>query len=312
MQSLYGQVEIPLLFLLLNVVVIVLYFLEHKFEVFRDLVRVNMLLISLYYIIIHALYILWVPYDFSLVDMVNIAAVFVLLLILLYSKKSDKYSPLLWHYFIAFAFLEILTFSKSLMWGEFVSFWLIALVLWVLSLVFTKQIYQRVGLPKKIIRAWGALFLSVFITISLFFVWREDIYSLFLIPLLVMWAWLLSEFHMRFQNYGALSMGIFWYMWAGYGVYSILFWEGEEKLYFYILALLFSWILLFFEKTYHAPKNYDIYFFHILSLLVNLVWVFCFLFFRDISILSLWILLLIESVYLFVSYYTISNTKPLW
>jgi hypothetical protein len=312
MHSLFPQTDLPLLFLLLNSVVIILYFLEHKFEVFKDLVRVNMLLISLYYIVIHALYLFWFPYDFSIVDVINIVAVFFLFFIILSSKKTDKYSVLLWHYCIAFSFLEILTFFKSFMWVGFLSFWFLALLLWTGSLIFTKQIHQRLRFPKKILRAWGVSFLSIFIMIAVFFIWKEDIYSLFLIPLLVFWAWILVEFHNRFQNYWALSMGALGYMWAGYGIYSIVLSQSEEKLYLYILMLLFSWIFLFFEKLSFSPRNYDIYFFHILSLLVNLVWVFCFLFFRDISILSLWILLLIESLYLFVSYYTISNTKKIW
>ena len=312
MQSLYSQADIPLLFLFLNVIVIVLYFLEHRFEVFQDLVRVNMGLISLYYIIVHALYIWWFSYDFSIVDMINIAAVFILLFILLYSKRVSKYFELLGHYFIAFSFLEILVLSKAFMWWGFYSSWILALFLWTWSLILTKQLQQVLGFPKKMLRAWGVFFLSLFVIISIFIIWEESIFSLTLIPLLVFGGWILYEFHEEFQNYWALTMGSVAYMWATYWVYSVLFsWENEKD-YFYALALSISWILLFFEKTLRSFRVYDIYFFHILSLLVNLVWIFCFLFLKDVSILSLWILLLIESLYLFVSYYTISKIKTLW
>lgn len=310
--SFYGELNIPLLFMILNGVVIVLYFLEHKFEVFQDLVRVNMILISLYYIIVHTLYIFWFSYLFSLIDMINIAAVFILLFILLSTKKENKYFELLWNYFIAFSFLEMIVLSKSLFWWGSFSFALLAGSLWVGSLIFTKQVHTRLTFTKKMIRAWGVFFLSVFIILSAFHIGEENIYTLILIPLLVLWGWILYKFHEQFQNYGALAMGSLAYLWSIYGIYGILFPEAFENKYFYVLALLISWGCLFFERIYIKPKRYDIYFFHILSLLVNLVWIFCFLFFMDVSILSVWLLLLIESIYLFVSYYTISNTDAAW
>lgn len=58
LKSIYGEVELSSLFLLLNVVVIGLYFLEHKISIFQDFIRVNLILISLYYIVVHSSFLL--------------------------------------------------------------------------------------------------------------------------------------------------------------------------------------------------------------------------------------------------------------
>ena len=58
LRSFYSELQIPLLFAFLNTVVIALYFLEHKVPVFQSFVRVNLVLISLYYIMIHSKFVL--------------------------------------------------------------------------------------------------------------------------------------------------------------------------------------------------------------------------------------------------------------
>lgn len=312
LKSFYSEANLPLLFIVLNSVVIALYFIEHKFKVFQDFIRVNLVLISLYYILIHSKYLLWFWYEFSLIDFINIVWVFFLFWILLYSKRSWKYFQILSHYFIAFSFLEVATLYQISFSGEILSLWIIASVLWWWFLVFTSIIKNFTHFSKGIIRFWGVIFLSIFTIVSLFHIWNEDGYSLILIPLLCISSYLFYKFHVSFQNYEALTMWAFWFIWALYGLYSILLGESFEKGYLFIFCFFLSAGILFFEWIYKKYPLYDIYFFHSLSLLVNLLWVFYFFYFRDFSILSLWFLLLGESIYLFFSYYTISNAKRLW
>jgi hypothetical protein len=204
------------------------------------------------------------------------------------------------------------TLYKIIFSWEILSLWVIAWIIWWWFLLATSQIQKISHFSKAIIRTWGLIFISIFIITSLFYIWKEDIFSLILIPILCLAAQLLFYFHYKFQNYGAVTMGIFWYMWAIYWVYSVILSETIEKEYLWFLCFLFSGVILFVNKAYKRNFIYDTYFFHTLSLLVNLLWVFYFFYLRDFSILSLWLLLLWESIYLFFSYYTVSKTKTLW
>jgi len=82
----FPNLDISYIFLVLNTFVICLYFLAKKSGLWKDLVIVNLLLISLYYIFIHALYLLWFSDIFWAIDAVNI----VMLILLFYISLHDS------------------------------------------------------------------------------------------------------------------------------------------------------------------------------------------------------------------------------
>jgi len=56
-KAVYGDINASAIFLCLNFIVIILYFIEHRFTLFQDFIRVNLVIISLYYIINHIMYV---------------------------------------------------------------------------------------------------------------------------------------------------------------------------------------------------------------------------------------------------------------
>jgi len=68
----FSNLDISFIFLILNSFVICLYFLVKKSGLWKDLVIVNLLLISLYYIFVHILYLLGFSDIFWVIDALNI------------------------------------------------------------------------------------------------------------------------------------------------------------------------------------------------------------------------------------------------
>lgn len=307
LRSLYGSLSVDIFFLALNTLVLFLYFIEHKFEVFQDFIRVNLILGSLYYIGHHILYLAWFLGDISGIDFVNMLSIFILFCIVFYTPNTKKYKQIISHYFIAFTFLEIGVVLEYIFNTEILLFTITSWILGFLFLLFTDFIRDYTTIKRSYIRQWGVIFLWLFTLMSLYFLSRETIVSFILILLLSGASYILYLFHQRFQNYLALWFSSLALSGVLYGIYNFLMPTLSEKYYMYIIFFSMGIVFLWIDSYMPRKYVYDKYFYHVYSLLVNVLWVFCFFFFTDFSILWVGVLLFVESIYLFISYFTLKK-----
>lgn len=308
----YPTLRPDIFLLVLNLLVVFLYFIEHKFEPFQDFIRVNLILWSLYYIGKHILYISWLHGDIFIIDLLNIIFLFILFFITFYSPRGSKYRPLISHTFIAFSFLEIaVLYTYFFSWG-FLAFWILSWLIGFSLLFFTDAIYVYSTIKKIFIREWGVIFLWIFTIVSFFFLHQDSVLVYILIFSLFVCWYVLVLFHNRFSNYLAILVSSLSLSWALFGLYSLWVPHSFNTKYMYVFFFLLATLFLVIDIYRKKKHIYDEYFYRMYSLLVNIIWIFCFFFFTDVSILSVWIILLIESIYLFFSYYSFSKISSWW
>jgi len=306
-KSFSPDLDIAYIFLVFNIVVVSLYFLPRSTTLWKDLIIVNLVLISLYYIWENIFYLFWFSQNLSFVDIINILLVFLLFSIALFNKQYRDYKNLIEQYFIVFLFLEVAVLYKWIFWWDISSIWIIAGIIGSGLLVFTDEIQELSTISKNTSRTWGIIYstISVIIFSILLYIYGE---SLFIYGL---WVWgislLMILFHKRFCSYVAMSVWALWITAFFHLSYITLFQNAYT--YVFIIYIFMSFFLMYVLRFIKTQYDFDRYFFRIISVLVNLIWVITFLFFNEISILSIWLLLLWESVYLFFIYYSLKKIR---
>jgi len=312
LKVLLWETDIPKILLFFNILVLSLYFFEHKFQLFQDFIRVNTIIVSLYYTLFQLSYLMgWVRW-FSLADMLNIILLFILFFFLLYSSRKKKYIPVISSYLVVLMFLEYCVFLKyffeSLNYGiSILSFFLSVIFLWKPQLF-----HKQFNISNTLVRVWGLVSSYVFIYFSSFLVLSSSPYSFSLILGIFIISIVLYDFHAKFQNYISFFIASLWFLVSWYGIYLLFMPSDLVKDYLFIMFFIIALIFLFVERIYKSSYIYDIYFFRVFSIVVNICWVVSFLLFWESSILSSGILLFGESIYFFFSYYSLRNTHLKW
>ena len=299
----FGEIDIPKILLWINILILTLYFFEHKFELFQDFIRVNTSLVSIYYVIFQIYYLLWLWVIFSFIDIGNIIILFILFVLLLrVSKKRWKeYTPLIYSYILIFIFLEYSVIIQYIFGIVEYGVSILSFIWTVLFLYFTQRVKEYIPVSLELIRIWGLISGYIFLYFSYFLILPPNILQIFYIPAMMVVIYILFLFHKEFQNYISLLIASLWILWVSYSLYRIFF--TWDLIYTFLCIFFFTVSLFFFgiEKIYKPAYVYDVYFFRIFSLIVNISWVISFFLFWDFSILDTAILLLGESIYLFLS-----------
>jgi hypothetical protein len=311
-QSIVWSFHIPIMFLLFNILVLWLFFIEHKFMVFQDFLRINTGIISIYYIFIHIYYILGGSIALWFYDIVNIVLLFVLFYFFLRTERKSQYKYIMQSYVIAFIFLEVLVVLKYFFSFEPTLYSFMSWVFAMIFFVFPQQLNQQFKIHIFLSRIWGIVFsyfFLIFLSISLFDI---NLWVIILCLVSFLISLILLEFHKKFENYVAL-------LWASYGSFIWLLWLflaflNQDFIEHYITIFLYfiSLIYLIFDVVRKKSYVYDSYFFHVFSLLVNLSCLISFFFFIDFSILNTGLFLIAESLYFFYSYFSLRKTFKKW
>ncbi len=301
--EIFWNISLPQIFIFFNILVCTLFLFEKKISLFWDLLRVNTSIISLYYIFFHALYLFWGNIHISLYDLGNIIGVFLLLYLFLYRSSYMSHKKLFYSYAISFFFLESLVFLSLIFWKSLELWMIVSCLFGAIFSFWIDAIKQYLSIPRTITRIFILLFFSfsVFSGIWLIFWWERSLFiSIITVTVASVFLW---WFHYYFQNYLAALGASLWTLGIIYGISSLLLQGDFIYLYSGVIYILFSFFLLVLHKSKYMKYSFDMYFFHTLSLFVNLVWVILFLFFVKSSILLIASLLLIESVYYSLLYY---------
>lgn len=312
LKSFYSNIQLSFVFLFFNIIVVSLYFIEHKFSLFRDFLRVNTLCISAFYIFQNILYLLWMRGFFDIYDGLNIIFLWVLFFFFITASRAKSYLATLYSYLFLFLFFTLLWVFKFLFGeirftGSIFSFFL--------SLLFflnTEKIYSYIWVSKWIIRSWGLLFSWVYLLFYFSLFWNETWEMLFLSFLTLTISVFLLLFHKVFENYISLTAALIAIAGAMLSLYNFFVPTLYELRFMYSICFFVSALYLFIPRFIVTNYVFDRYFFHSFSIVVNIIWVICLLLFGEISILKLSILVAGESLYLFGSYYYFRKDMISW
>lgn len=203
--------------------------------------------------------------------------------------------------FILFYFYYYVFHENLLFWMSFISTFLGIIWFEYLSKI---KLFQK---DKIILKYIGIIFIYLWIIFWIFyqFFW----FSVILFLTLLLQSGYNIFIHKKYTNYISLFLGIF--VWIYLIFYSIIYFNiiDYRSIYFVIFSISFSFIWVI--STYFIPFkiSFDYYIIHIFCHLINIFWVVLFFIFNNFEILYIWILLLLESIYFFLSYHKLNPNK---
>lgn len=302
--ELFWRLQITQLFLFFNIIVCFLFLLEKKVSLFWDLLRVNTSIISLYYIAVHIIYLFWGNIDFSLYDLWNILCIMLLIYLFLFRSSLIIHKKIFYSYALSFVFLESLVLCSFLFERNIALYMMLSCLFWIIFSLLTDDIHKRFSIPITLVRTFSLIFFLLTLSFWIFFIFWAGKYIVLTVSLILISSIFLFGFHYLFQNYIAAFAGSLGILSSVYWCLSLSISSEKIKIYAGAFYIGISFAILFIHRLSYFRYDFDKYFFHVLSFFVNLVWVILFLFFAKTSILTLACILLLESVYFSLLYYS--------
>ncbi len=298
---------------IINCIILVLFlFTNKKLFIIRDFIKVNTVLFSTAYIAIYNFSFFWWNTQFLVIDFINSFFLLALFLVSIsfdiYFFKLKKINSFFVSYFSVFLFF-FLVFNFSLSFSS-LSF-VFAITSFFLSFLFF-YIFPEINIFQKNITPlrYISLILNYISIISSFLFLQFHGFNIYIFFILFV-LWIFNFYvHKRFQNYISF---FFWYSSLLVAIFSSYFhylFFGSQK---YIYFLIFTFILEFFSillTFFIQLKNiYDYIIIYIFSYLIIFFWVVYFFVLNGFDIFTFWVILLLLSFSIFLTYYKINSLK---
>lgn len=310
--SSFDFINFSVFIFIINIVIYILFFVSKFSNISKDFLRINSIIFSIFYIV-NYIYILISDINyFHLVDFINSFLILLIFPTLLYydrkiQKKDYFDTTVLIHFsfyifiFFLFYFYFYLLHQNLIFWISFVStfFW----ILWF-------EILPKMNFLKKdkITLRYIWIFFT-YIWILFWIVYLIFDYSLVILLILLLQTFYNLFIHKKYTNYVSLFLWIMLLFYVFY--YTILHFNiiDYRSTNFLILGLFLSffWIILtYIIKTKHI---FDYYIIHLFCHILNIITLIIFFMFNNFELINIWILLLLESVYFFLSYIKLNPPK---
>jgi len=327
------------LILFLNFIIILFFFISHKADIFKDFIKINTILFSLYYIFLYLYIFISGINVLVFVDIINTIFIFSFFITtfyfnykdwnktnkLLYTKKNIDNSLVL--YFFIYSFIVFSFYFRIILTDYFnfinINFSLIFVYVWLSLNILIYYFLQKIIFfrnSKYILRALSFLFLYISMIFStIFFIKNSnkilltDFIGIFntisLFFILLYWIIFNFEIHKKYQNYISLIFSVFSFVFIlNFILYKniLLFWW---KIFNLVLILNFtiSYFIVIFTYLYKEKYSFDYFFLHFCAYLVNILWISYYLYFWNIELLNIWIILLLDSILIFLSYFKLKK-----
>jgi len=305
--------------LFINILVLLAFFLTGKFFIFRDFIKINTIIFSIYYVFIYLFNFVTQNLGFFVLDIINSIFILIFFILTFYNdknilKKKQIDNSLLFYFFL-YVFLFLIYIVRV-----FISKQYFALNL--LSIIFYSSLFLNIFMyfylskveffkeNKVFIRVISFLFwyiASIFAMIY-FINYSLDFKILGCLIYLIVFNFFV---HKKFENYISFFISNVLTSFIIYFLYYKVFYIGDDGLIFIILSLFISLEAILLTYFYKFKYSFDYYFFHVYSYIVNIVSIIIYLILFKIDLFTLWIIFFIESIYIFLSYYRLKQIKNL-
>jgi len=307
----YWYTNFSYFILFLNIVVLLLFFITNKFLLFRDFIKINTIIFSLYYIIVFVISLFFHPIFLWKIDTLNTILVFSFFILTFYNdknllnnKKSDL--ALTWNFFI-YSFLFLIYYLKNYIWNIALSIEVVSIFLFSFIYFFITKINffkNNVKLLKvisilisyiSIFSAFYLLSINEYVFISLLNIFYIAIFNVFI--------------HYKYQNY--ISFLIF-FLWIIYIVFYFYF----KNLYLLDSWFIFLWLwlglsleLIIYTYFYNLKYKQDYYFIHIISYLISFFTIVYYFYHFSFDLLVLGIILFVIALIALLSYFKLNKIE---
>jgi len=304
-------ITIEIFILIVNVIVLILFTVWNKLFIFRDLVKINTIFFSIYYVIFFIIHIFISKFNFEFITFFNSFLVFTSFFINIYVYKKTQLnnddSNILFYYFSFYSFIFISYYLNVIIWNLFLCFTIVSFFISVIIyFYFVRIIYLKDELVKLRTISLIFLYLSTLLSIfySIFYWFHFIIISIMLYSIVINY-----RVHYLFENYTSFLFSIF-------NIIFIIYFFIFNDLFFYndwlLLLILGLWLsieVVIFTYFYKMKYLYDNHFLHFFSYLNSFFIVIYYFFYFRFDFFNLWIILLILSIYIFSSFYKLKSLK---
>lgn len=308
----YFSLSFQYFILLVNIFVGILFFTNERFYIFRDLIKISTILSSLYFIGFYIITFTQPTVLYTWIDFINSLLILGFFILNIYFDKKflKKHESDTWLTIYFFLYLYL-----------FISFYLF-LSLSSLSFIFSLT---------------GALFtFFLFYYVPLFSLFKKNTIPLRYLSLFTSytslffsWSYLYTEFnfvvffifiglsifnmyiHMKFQNYVSFTAGILWTLSAlyiGYFQFFFVILNGYSSLLFLSFLVIVGCVITSYSIKFYHKMDYIIL--YICWFGWHFYGLFYYFYAAWFDILTFWIILFLESVIVFATYYKINLLFP--
>ena len=295
-----------------NLLIALLFFITKKLFIFRDFIKINTILFSLYYIFSYVYFFLTNDTPFSQIDLLNSFLIFFFFIISIYFDKKILKKEVSDTWLISYFFLYGFLFSSFYFYQAFpntsfiFSVNLFFLSMFIFHFITKLSFFTNSNLVLKYI--W-LIFNYFSIVFAIYFTLNYSL-NLIIFFVLIYSIWFNFSVHRSFENYICLFFSswtlvfIIYYLFFNYiSLYDI------KEIVFLSLSISFSFCIILISYISKLKYFYENYFYHVFSYLLNFISVVYFFFTAWFDIFVFWVILIFESIFVFLSYYKLKNIK---
>jgi hypothetical protein len=289
--------------LLANIFVFIFFHFFRNMHFSKDFLRINQIIFSFIYLVSYAVIFFTNDNFFEPIDFFNSILIIGSFFMSVHFDKNLRSDT----FFIANFFLYVygvIIFYLSFLFTDIPFFESIIHIMLSIIIIWYSRYATVPTLYKVTLRAFWVVLWYIWMLVWLYYliyIWLQSIVYFF-IALACISNFL---FHKAYQNYISLFFSIITFSFL---LFIPSFWN-IDWLYNYIFILFFSYFLIFYTYFFKQKFIFENYFIHFLSYIYNFIWILFFLLFYSPSILQLAILMFIEFIYLFMSYYKLTVNK---
>ncbi len=311
--------------LFLNIIILILFFITSKAELFRDFIKINTILFSLYYIVFYIYSLFFIDNGAILIDIINTLFILSFFIINFYSdskilQRRDSDSVLVLYFFL-YIFIVFSYYAKTLLnfpWKEFLYVIIFAWFIFNIFIYFFLQKVRFLKNSKYVLRALSFLFIYISVLFWVFMLidttWWVNLKNS-TVWIILFYSIIFNTFvHQKYQNYISFFFSLFT------GIFLIYFISSKyctiQEIYFMkweiIITFFISLSLVAFTYIHKLKYSFDYFFLHICAYLVNFLWIIYYFYYADFVVLDFWIILLLDSILVFLSYFKLKRIKWEW
>ncbi len=294
--------------LILNLIVLILFLTKKNFLLFRDFIKINTIIFSLYYIIVFILTFFDKNLILSKLDIINTILILVFFWLTLYNDKvlKNKKSDLelvsnlyvyIYLYLIYYIKLKLNIFSISLLCSS------TFLVTFIYFLVTKIKFFNN---SKIILNIISIIISYISIIISFYILYNQKYIILWVINIVYL-SFFNYFIHYRYQNYVSLFFSIFWFIFLIFYFYFNYLFKQDSGFMFLWLWFFLAWEFIIYTYFYDLKYKTDYYFLYIISYLISFFVIVYYFYAFSFDLLTLGIILLLSSFIALGSYFKLKK-----
>lgn len=302
----YFSINISYIILFMNVIIYLLFIWTERSNLGYDLFKVNANLFSIYYIFTYISNISWTTINtLPIIDIINtILIIFSFFVLIDHKNKSEEKDSVIIEYFFIYLFFFIFYYSFTLLFTNWIAYYLA----WVAILygIIVYEFVTKIDLFKPNIYELRLIWVIFsYVWILIWIVYSFFSFDLSLILIILMWLLFNYYVHHRLNNFLSLLFAVVWtnLLVINTITHYLKFWSIEYFALLFIFSIAAVWIT-FLAKFKHLIDYYTI---HISSYFINIFSVIIFFVYNEFSLLNIWVILLLDSVYFLMSYFKLNQ-----